>query len=59
MDDWACVLPQLKQLFHNWQASVLGYHQENHPGINIPKVNQIIYQVDLSSHDYFFFTFEK
>ena len=38
MDDWACVLPQLKQLFHNWQSSVLAYHQENHPGMNIPKV---------------------
>jgi len=38
MEDWACVLPQLKLLFHNWQNSVLGYHQQNHPEINIPKV---------------------
>ena len=38
MDDWACVLPQLKLLFHDWQNSVLGYHQQNHPEMNIPKV---------------------
>ncbi|XP_032791433.2 GATOR complex protein Iml1 [Daphnia magna] len=37
MDDWACILPQLKLLFHGWQNSVLGYHQQNHPGVNIPK----------------------
>ena len=38
MEDWACILPQLKQLFNDWQTSVLKYHQQNHPGITIPKV---------------------
>lgn len=38
MDDWACILPQLKQLFNDWQTSVLNYHRQNHPGANIPKV---------------------
>jgi len=38
LDDWACVLPQLKQLFNNWQTNVLAYHQDIHTGINIPKV---------------------
>ena len=38
MDDWACVLPQLKLLFHNWKNSVLDYHKQNHPGMNIPNV---------------------
>ena len=39
LDDWACVLPQLKQLFHSWQTNVLAYHQDIHSGINIPKVS--------------------
>ena len=42
LDDWACVLPQLKHLFHNWQTSVLAYHQDMNSGSNIPKVPAIL-----------------
>lgn len=37
-DDWACILPQLKRLFHNWQSSVLAHHKQHHPQLDLPKV---------------------
>ena len=38
LDDWACVLPQLKNLFHNWQTAVLSHHQLTNPNFDVPKV---------------------